>query len=349
MILFYLAAIRKSQSATFLYINILIFYYAEASIARRNQLTESILHYEPLEYQREHLQSRVRKSLDGNQKLHLNFKAHGRTFNILLKRDTSLFTHNLHIDGSDANDFHPSNIYDGYIKNEPLSSVHGFIYDGIFEGSIHTEDDNEYHVESAKQYKHLDNEKIHSVIYNVKDISHNGSYQCGGKRVVGDINYNRTIWNDDSSKILFTPDIQHNRQRRSVPGKTKTECHLFIRADHTYASYANKDNSRAMYMMSQHVKRVSKIFKHTSFSEDADNYTLHIKRIGVINTLKCKPGDTGSCLFKPDNIGVEKFLDIASLEDHDSYCLSYVFSHRDFSDGVLGLAWIGDVNGAGDG
>ena len=100
-------------------------------------------------------------------------------------------------------------------------------------------------------------------------------------------------------------------------------------------------------MMSQHVKRVSKIFKHTSFSEDADNYTLHIKRIGVINTLKCKPGDTGSCLFKPDNIGVEKFLDIASLEDHDSYCLSYVFSHRDFSDGVLGLAWIGDVNGAG--
>ena len=48
------------------------------------------------------------------------------------------------------------------------------------------------------------------------------------------------------------------------------------------------------------------------------------------------------CKYVPENIGVAKFLDISSLENHDEYCLSYVFAHRDFSDGVLGLAWIGD-------
>ena len=48
------------------------------------------------------------------------------------------------------------------------------------------------------------------------------------------------------------------------------------------------------------------------------------------------------CKFADPNIGVEKFLDLASLDNHDEFCLSYVFSHREFSDGVLGLAWIGD-------
>ena len=60
---------------------------------------------------------------------------------------------------------------------------------------------------------------------------------------------------------------------------------------------------------------------------------------------ECKEGDPASsleCQFAPANIGVEKFLDLASLGDHGAYCLSYVFAHRDFSGGVLGLAWIGD-------
>ena len=71
--------------------------------------------------------------------------------------------------------------------------------------------------------------------------------------------------------------------------------------------------------------------------------SLKIRRIEVIG--ECKDGDPASsleCQFAPANIGVEKFLDLASIGDHDLYCLSYVFAHRDFSGGVLGLAWIGD-------
>ena len=46
-------------------------------------------------------------------------------------------------------------------------------------------------------------------------------------------------------------------------------------------------------------------------------------------------------------IGVEKFLDIISLEptsdDPDKrFCLSHVFTYRDFEDGVLGLAWVAE-------
>ena len=43
------------------------------------------------------------------------------------------------------------------------------------------------------------------------------------------------------------------------------------------------------------------------------------------------------------NIGVEKLLEINSEENHDDVCLSYVFTYRDFADGVLGLAWVGEA------
>jgi disintegrin and metalloproteinase domain-containing protein 10 len=51
--------------------------------------------------------------------------------------------------------------------------------------------------------------------------------------------------------------------------------------------------------------------------------------------------------YEPEYIGVEKFLDIISLEptsdkDGERFCLSHVFTYRDFEDGVLGLAWVAE-------
>lgn len=49
--------------------------------------------------------------------------------------------------------------------------------------------------------------------------------------------------------------------------------------------------------------------------------------------------------FRFPNIGVEKFLELNSEQNHDDYCLAYVFTDRDFDDGVLGLAWVGAPSG----
>lgn len=43
---------------------------------------------------------------------------------------------------------------------------------------------------------------------------------------------------------------------------------------------------------------------------------------------------------------MEKFLELNSEQNHDDYCLAYVFTDRDFDDGVLGLAWVGAPSGA---
>jgi len=47
--------------------------------------------------------------------------------------------------------------------------------------------------------------------------------------------------------------------------------------------------------------------------------------------------------YRDENIGVEKLLELNSEETHDDVCLAYVFTYRDFADGVLGLAWVGET------
>lgn len=53
--------------------------------------------------------------------------------------------------------------------------------------------------------------------------------------------------------------------------------------------------------------------------------------------------DNTANLYRDENIGVEKLLELNSEEDHDDVCLAYVFTYRDFADGVLGLAWVGET------
>ena len=67
------------------------------------------------------------------------------------------------------------------IVGDPNSKVHGFVFNNIFEGRIHCGDGNEFHIESAKQYKHLNHTSdVHSVIYNAKDVVVPESHFCGG-------------------------------------------------------------------------------------------------------------------------------------------------------------------------
>ena len=70
---------------------------------------------------------------------------------------------------------------------------------------------------------------------------------------------------------------------------------------------------------------------------------FQVKRIKIDDTTG--PEDR----FRSRNIGVEKFLELASLDDYDDYCLSYVFTKRDFNSGVLGLAWVAQPEGSSGG
>ena len=50
--------------------------------------------------------------------------------------------------------------------------------------------------------------------------------------------------------------------------------------------------------------------------------------------------------FANDFLGVQAFLDLHSRQDYSQYCLSYRFTNRDFDNGVVGLAYIGQPLGS---
>jgi len=60
-----------------------------------------------------------------------------------------------------------------------------------------------------------------------------------------------------------------------------------------------------------------------------------------INTsADCNRSDSQNPFCKK-NVDVSNFLNLNSLSNHNLYCLAYVFTYRDFSQGTLGLAWVG--------
>ncbi|XP_017885545.1 disintegrin and metalloproteinase domain-containing protein 10-like [Ceratina calcarata] len=143
------------------------------------------------------------------------------------------------------------------------------------------------------------------------------------------------LYRERYSKVL--------RKRTSVDPK-KTTCMMYLQADHTFFDHY-KSEEACIEVMTRHVQRVNSIYRYTDFNQDGqpDNISFMIKRVKVHG---------GDALNDPSyrftgTYGVEEFLELFSEEDYDAFCLSYMFTYRDFEKGTLGLAWTGDLKNAG--
>ncbi|KAK7601729.1 hypothetical protein V9T40_009170 [Parthenolecanium corni] len=155
----------------------------EASPRRLNRF---IRDYETLSYDKEAvLQShhRAKRSVTNpNSAVHLQFKAHSRTFNLRLKRDLNTFADNLVIVDSHGSPLSPSqadtaHIYSGHLVGEPESLVFGSLLDGVFDGQIISPSMGTYYVEKASKYfppealkSNNTNQGFHSIVYKESDV-----------------------------------------------------------------------------------------------------------------------------------------------------------------------------------
>ncbi|MEQ2177140.1 hypothetical protein GOODEAATRI_000796 [Goodea atripinnis] len=124
----------------------------------------------------------------------------------------------------------------------------------------------------------------------------------------------------------------------------KNTCQLFIQTDHLFFKYY-KTRDAVIAQISSHVKAIDAIYQGTDFM-GIRNISFMVKRIRI-NTTNDERDRSNP--FRFANIGVEKFLELNSEQNHDDYCLAYVFTDRDFDDGVLGLAWVGAPSGSSGG
>lgn len=328
-------------------------------ICSGEKLGRYIRHYDTLNYDTTTLHKkheRSRRSLD-SPGVDLNFYALGRRFELDLRPDARHFSKQFTLEvNNEETQFTPDFLYVGRLKGDPSSFVHGSIINGRFSGSIYTDGSQEYHVEPAKHHFKGDQD-FHSIIYRSSDLDfdHDQEGGCGAKHAILErmADFQKTALVDDDA-INWSQKTHHagenkytspngrrsrSRSRRQTDGNTA--CNLFLQADHTYTEHFNEGDletaiSEVIESFNNHVFHVSQIYRTVVFGQWKD-IEFVIDRIKVNTTDDKGPSNP----FSDDYIGVEKFLELNSMQNHDSYCLAYVFADRDFNDGVLGLAWVG--------
>ncbi|XP_034413347.1 disintegrin and metalloproteinase domain-containing protein 10 isoform X2 [Cyclopterus lumpus] len=324
-----------------------------------NPLDKYIRHYEGLSYDTEALHNshqRAKRALSPQDKtVHLDIQAHGRHFNLRMKRDTTLFSPDLIIEvsGEEA-PIDTSHIYSGEIFGEKGTLTHGSVVDGRFEGFIKTHQGT-YYVEPSERYLKNKDVPFHSIIYHEDDINYPHKYGseggCADHSVLERMRkYQATAVEDpvkDVNSVSREEESSHGPvilRRKRAAAKEKNTCQLFIQTDHLFYNYYGTREA-VIAQISSHVKAIDSIYQATDFL-GIRNISFMVKRIRI-NTTNDEKDSTNP--FRFANIGVEKFLELNSEQNHDDYCLAYVFSDRDFDDGVLGLAWVGAPSGSSGG
>uniref|UniRef100_A0A674MJ06 Disintegrin and metalloproteinase domain-containing protein 10 n=1 Tax=Takifugu rubripes TaxID=31033 RepID=A0A674MJ06_TAKRU len=139
-----------------------------------------------------------------------------------------------------------------------------------------------------------------------------------------------------------------DRMRKYQASAVEQEKHagrLFICLESLNGKWLHRLKRSLFLQISSHVKAINSIYQVTDF-KGIRNISFMVKRIRI-NTTDVETDRSNP--FRFANIGVEKFLELNSEQNHDDYCLAYVFTDRDFDDGVLGLAWVGAPSGSSGG
>ncbi|XP_026992905.1 disintegrin and metalloproteinase domain-containing protein 10 [Tachysurus fulvidraco] len=341
---------------------LVLFYCLSDSIGQyENRLNKYIRHFEGLSYDTNILHSkhqRAKRAVSHEDKfVHLEFHAHGRHFNLRMRRDTSLFAPDLKVEISGQETLvDTSHIYSGELFGEKGTLTHGSIVDGKFEGFIQSHA-GMYYVEPAERYLKERKVPYHSVIYHEDDIDYPHKY--GREGGCADHSVFEKMKKFQAS-AMETPDEEKNRQhatdeeektdgpvilrKRRAAQAEKNTCQLFIQTDHLFFQFY-RTREAVIAQISSHVKAIDSIYQSTDF-QGIRNISFMVKRIRI-NTTSDETEKSNP--FRFANIGVEKFLELNSEQNHDEFCLAYVFTDRDFDDGVLGLAWVGAPSGSSGG
>ncbi|XP_064596009.1 disintegrin and metalloproteinase domain-containing protein 10-like isoform X2 [Liolophura sinensis] len=342
-------------------------------------LDDYILHHEALNYDTtrlKNLHTRRERSVDDD--VRLQFTAYGRTFRLKLRADNSVFKHDHELEfGGEISRGNINLAYRGEVLDSPRSSVYGTIINGIFRGEIHEPGTPTFHIEPSDRFF----EGIppyHSVIYSEEHLQTDpyrhlrGNYtQFGsacGYRTHGnkeDFQKSSAQFDSHTSEDHIKEEVLHRYRRATVNGQllgtteSPNTCYLELQSDPFLWQYMKKsrasgglglDTQQAkdeiMSLFVSHVNSLNEIFRETRFNT-FDNQTWYrgitfiVQRSQVMIWEDECSNVTIPNKFCSATYDVNTLLYQSSLIDHSAFCLSYLFTYRDFQRGTLGLAWVG--------
>ncbi|VDP16708.1 unnamed protein product [Soboliphyme baturini] len=131
-------------------------------------------------------------------------------------------------------------------------------------------------------------------------------------------------------------------------GQKMRTCSLYLQADqklweHVFLHEGQRNYERTrneiLALFHSHIKAVNVIFEDTDFN-GIKGINFVVQRTTIFNNRSCPGGSDGGNPFCEENMDISNFLNLHSRSDHSDFCLSYVFTYRDFTGGTLGLAWV---------
>ncbi|CAB3988340.1 disintegrin and metallo ase domain-containing 10-like [Paramuricea clavata] len=259
----------------------------------------------------------------------LNLSAFDRNFSAILWPDNKVFQSKVQVKIISKYKEHTkwlseNLIYEGQLTDKAESRVSGYFTRGQFHGQISVQQEDTFYIEAFRNRLNQSHDTI--IIYREKDIIENYT-SC--------------------SHTYSVPQIRDHvtKHRRSKRLSTYyNSCPVLVAADSNFYKHVGKSStSTTLAKMAYYISEADKIFRSTKFYEGQDeSIGVIIASLVVYEDLKSE-----GIFSSPSDIPVDKYLKSWSKLNHDSYCLSLLLTYRDFSKGVLGLAWLAELNTLG--
>ena len=302
------------------------------------RLNRDINYFEALDYEPMYKQFGRRmdeRSMD--EALFIKFKAFGRTFKLILSKDTSSIASDIEKMASYNRRvylylLYPNSVVAGKIADENMSKIRGWITgSGLFYGTLESENVT-FYIEPAEKY--FRKPTFHSVIYRRED----------GEYSLKDIQHSFEL---ALTKHGSRKRTRHRRKRRdSTDASVKIKiCRLSLEADHTFLKMSGSP-LRAISTMVNHIGALNKIFRKSFVNSDRQInesiftlrgndsvLTFQIAKVRVYNETET------SRVLGTGGLDAATFLHVMQQsQDYSQYCLALFFTARSFTEGVLGVA-----------
>ncbi|KAH6930994.1 hypothetical protein HPB50_021305 [Hyalomma asiaticum] len=151
----------------------------------------------------------------------------------------------------------------------------------------------------------------------------------------------------------LSADIAGRRRRRTTPYEPlKRVCHLQINVDHllfeAVLQDVGGDTVRAYdtvtAMIASHVAAASEMFAATDF-RGIMGISFAVQRAQINDSSACKGQRQHTNPFCRENLDAIHLLAKLALSDYSAYCASYLWTHRNFPGGLLGVAYMAEGGG----
>lgn len=247
--------------------------------------------------------------------------------------------------------------YHGHLADHPQSKVSATLdpSTGTMFGSIDDmKNDLLYYIEPASHLNVSSTKPSDSmVIYTfdkpeqIEKVNQVAPKFCGSINLKDDPQFSPDLTTGDPLRRFarFAPGDEVTFAPENLTFARPNRCAIRLVADTSFFQQMGRNIKHTVSYVISVIDRINNIYLHTNFGEptysDLKNFGFLVQEVQVLSEYSKEPNHFNSKRRGSKNETISKLLDNFSAEkSHKWFCLSHLFTHTQFQEGVLGLAYV---------